>query len=96
MYGTIARMQLKPGAEEKMRALMKDFEDLKVPGFQSTTIFQSDRNPTEYYMAVVFDSRDAYMANADSPEQNRRYQQYRELLTTDPEWHDGEVVYRNG
>jgi len=46
-------------------------------------------------MAAVFESEDAYVANANSPEQHRRYQRYRELLSADPEWTDGEIVYTN-
>jgi len=30
--------------------------------------------------------------NADSPEQNTRYLEFRDLLEADPEWHDGEIV----
>jgi hypothetical protein len=32
-------------------------------------------------------------ANAASPEQHARYEQYRALLTAEPEWHDGEIVH---
>jgi hypothetical protein len=32
------------------------------------------------------------MANADSPEQHQRYLAFREILESDPEWQDGEIV----
>ena len=41
---------------------------------------------------VVFESREAYWANAQSPDQNQRYQEMRALMLADPEWHDGEIV----
>jgi hypothetical protein len=44
-------------------------------------------------MAVVFSSKEAYVKNAESPEQNSRYEAFMELLEGPPEWHDGEVVY---
>ena len=52
-----------------------------------------DGDPDEYYMAVIFDSREAYVRNAKSPEQNASYQRMIEFLEADPEWHDGEIVY---
>jgi hypothetical protein len=44
-------------------------------------------------LAVVFDSKEAYEANANSPEQHQRYLEYRDLLAADPEWHDGDIVH---
>jgi len=37
--------------------------------------------------------RETYHANAASPEQHARYLRLRALLTAEPEWHDGEVIY---
>ena len=93
MYGTVARMRLKPGAEARMKALMAEYDGTKVPGFKGEVVYRSDRDPNEYWLAVVFDGKEAYMANAGSPEQHQRYQQYRALLEADPEWHDGEVAF---
>lgn len=92
MYGTIARMQLKPGAEQQLQQVQQDIAAAKVPGFVAAYIYQTDADPAVHFMAVVFESRDAYWANARSPEQDARYRTMRELLTTDPEWHDGEIV----
>jgi antibiotic biosynthesis monooxygenase (ABM) superfamily enzyme len=93
MYGTVARLRLKPEAAGQLEQQLKEFEGLSVPGYVSTTIYRMDANSNEYYMAVVFDSRESYVANAEDPEQHQRYLQMRELLESDPEWHDGEVVY---
>jgi heme-degrading monooxygenase HmoA len=88
-------MTLKPGAEERMRSTVAEFERLKVPGFKGQLVYRSDSDPNELFLAVVFESKEAYQANARSPEQHQRYQGYRELLAVDPEWHDGEIVYAN-
>ena len=93
MYGTIARFHLKPGKEAELAELLQEFEEESIPGVISEYIYQMDDNPNEYYMAVIFEDKDQYMANADSPEQDARYQRLRELLEDDPEWHDGEIVY---
>jgi len=93
MYGTIARMRVKPGMAERMMALMEEYEDLGVPGYRGTYVYRMDGDSNEHYLVVLFDSKADYVANAQSPEQNERYLEYVELLDGEPEWHDGEVVY---
>jgi quinol monooxygenase YgiN len=93
MYGTIARMKLKPDSFEKLEQQMSAIQsELKAAGWHSTTVYRSDSDPNEAWLAVVFESKEAYHANAQSPEQGKRYEQMRALLEADPEWHDGEVV----
>jgi hypothetical protein len=41
---------------------------------------------------AVFASREAYRTNAQSPEQNERYQELRALLFAEPEWHYVEII----
>jgi antibiotic biosynthesis monooxygenase (ABM) superfamily enzyme len=92
MYGTIARMRLKPGAEERMRQLAEEYNRQNVPGYRGEIVYRLDGGSGEYLMAVLFDSKDDYVANANSPEQHQRYLEYRELLEAEPEWNDGEVI----
>lgn len=93
MYGTIARLRVKPGAEAQLEQLNKDFAALRIPGFMGQYVYKMDSSPNEYYLVVLFQSKDAYFANADSTEQDARYLKFRALLESDPEWHDGEIVY---
>jgi quinol monooxygenase YgiN len=93
MYGTIARFRLKAGMEDRLSKLMKEFEGATMPGALADYLYKSDENPNEYYMAVVFEDKASYMANADSPEQDARYREWLELLDGEPEWHDGGIVY---
>lgn len=88
MYGTIARMQAKPGALKALR----EMESRKPKGMLATYVFQMDQNPNELWMAVVFESKEAYRANADSPKQNSEFLNLMENLIKEPEWHDGEIV----
>lgn len=92
MYGTIARFHLKPGMDARLRDLEQEFQASPAPGEVVTYIYQMDADPSEYYMAVVFESKEAYHTNAQRPEQDVQYRRFRELLTADPEWHDGEIV----
>ena len=92
MYGTIARITVKPGSETHLAGLGEQYDQYRIPGHIATYVYRMDDNPSEYWLAVVFDSKESYRANAESPEQDARYQDLRALLTGDPEWHDGEVV----
>ncbi len=93
MYGTVARMKLKPGAGPEMQVLMKEYEGLSIPGYVNTYVFQMDNDPNELYLVAVFESREAYTANANDPAQNARFMKMMALLDGEPEWHDGGIVY---
>jgi len=93
MYGTIARMRLKPGMEKQLLEQFRIFVAAKVPGSVTVYCYRMDTNPNEYYMAAVFSSKEAYQANAESPEQDARYRWMLSLLDGEPEWHDGEIIY---
>lgn len=93
MYGTVARLQLKAGMEAKVKEELARYPGLKIPGFVSTMLYRTDRNANDCYLAVAFKDKDSYHANARDPKQDERYQRLRALLASDPEWHDGEIVW---
>ncbi len=93
MYGTVARVLIKRGMEQRLLELSREFEAAHVPRFIGEYVYRVDNEPDVYYMAAVFESREAYIANANDPAQHARYLQLRELLEDEPEWHDGEIVY---
>jgi heme-degrading monooxygenase HmoA len=93
MYGTVARLILKPGMQERFAQLGQEVGAMGIPGWVAEYVYQSDTNPEEYFMAAVFESKEAYQANAASPEQDAIYRRMRELLAADPEWHDGTIVF---
>ena len=90
MYGTIARVKIDPTKLEELKALGRRIG--VAPGQVARYVFQMDADPSELCLIAVFESREAYWANARSPEQNQRFQEMRELMLADPEWHDGEIV----
>jgi heme-degrading monooxygenase HmoA len=94
VYGTVARMKLKPGSEDKLMQSMEG-ADLGRVGHVATYVFKSDAEPNVHFVTTVFESKSAYKKFADSPEQGERFAQMRELLAADPEWHDGEVVHHD-
>ena len=95
MYGTVARLKVKPGMMDKLREVMSTEEMKGIPGLVSTSVYQMDADSNELYLAVAFESKGSYTQNADSPEQAQRYEQMVALLDAEPEWHDGEVIYRH-
>ena len=96
MYGTIGHLRIKPGMEGQFRQLLQEqaraFETGLVSGFVASYAYRMDADPNDYYVAAVFEGREAYWANAQSPEQDARYRQWLPLLEGEPEWHDGEIV----
>lgn len=96
MYGTVARMRLKPGMEPQMQALMREYESLNVPGHIATAVYKMDADLNEYYMSVVFKDKESYVKNAEDPAQDARFHKMMELLQSEPEWHDGELAYSMG
>jgi|SRR4051812_47550805 len=94
MYGTIARIKVKAGQDEAFRQLGESYSgEGAPPGMRFQQLYRSDGDPREFWLLAVFESKDAYVANAHSPEQHTRYTELRELLDADPEWHDVEQVF---
>ncbi|HET9111434.1 MAG TPA: antibiotic biosynthesis monooxygenase family protein [Ktedonobacterales bacterium] len=92
MYGTVARLRAKPGKEQELLGLLSGFGTLGVPGYRTSYMYRMDSDPSEFYLAVVFDSKETYRANAESPEQDKRYREMVALLEAAPEWHDGGIT----
>ena len=90
MYGTVARVRVKPGKEQEFLKMAD--EASSISGFAFNHTYKLDGGNNEYILVAGFESKDAYVKNANSPEQHQRYLQYRELLESDPEWNDGEIV----
>jgi hypothetical protein len=92
MYGTIARLHPRAGRLDELLALGESMRAAPMGGFRASYLFKPDRNPyfrETVFLIALFDDEDAYRANADSPEQDARYQVMRDLLDDDPEWMDG-------
>lgn len=93
MYGTVARLQVRSGREADLVSHLEQYRGGMARGFVASALYRADDGGS-HWLAVVFESKEAYETNADSPEQDARYQELRALLDADPEWHDGEVLQR--
>lgn len=95
MYGTVARIRPKAGSEKALLAMMDEWRKsrkAKVKGAIASYVYKLDRDPNTFVMAVVFQDKKTYHANADDPEQDKWYRKFRALLQADPVWEDGEIV----
>ncbi len=98
MYGTVARMRVKPGHMEQLQRLNQEWQEgrgRQVRGFVASYVLRPDNRPDELVLVAVFQDQESYRANAADPEQDRWYRQLREHLEADPEWTDGEVMLAN-
>jgi len=93
MYGTVARMYIKAGKETQFQQITQEVEGVRVPGEVAVYVYQMDRDSREFFMAAIFESKAAYFANANSPEQHERFMKLMQVLEAEPEWNDGEVVF---
>lgn len=90
MYGTIAKLKVKPGMVDQLDRFMDDHEP---EGMVGSYILQSDEKENELWLVALFEDKKSYVANAESPEQDKEYQVLRKMMTAEPEWHDGKVVF---
>ncbi|MEX2445948.1 MAG: antibiotic biosynthesis monooxygenase family protein [Dehalococcoidia bacterium] len=98
MFGTVAKLRVKPGAEALLLAQARTLRPDNTPGsprmrgWISTTVYRASRDPRELWMAVVFEDEESYRANAQLESQHQWYVRLRGCLETDPEWIDGDVL----
>lgn len=95
MYGTVARLKVKPGMEKELAAFGDQWGRERkgsVDGAVGGYVYRLDAGSGAYIMAVAFRDKESYRANAQSPEQDADYRRLRALLTEDPVWEDGEII----
>lgn len=91
MYGTVARMKVKPGELEQLQKVLAS--DVKADGEMAIYTYQLDADPNELIISVVFKDKKSYFDNADDPKTDEWFQAVRAHLEADPEWNDGEIIY---
>ncbi len=92
MYGTIARITVRKDRIREFLALGKEWDDRerkRAIGYVGAEILWEDKQEGRACLVVHFTSRESYLTNASSPEQDTFYQKLRSCLDTDPEWIDG-------
>jgi len=93
MYGTIAKMRVKAGMQGEFLRVTQFTESVPVPGVIGVYVYQMDADSLDYYMVVMFENKESYVANAQSPDQHQRFLQMMTVLDSEPEWHDGTIIF---
>jgi hypothetical protein len=89
MFGSVFRMQAKPGKKQELLAQFTSESGRTPPGMKAA--YALDAGGDEVWGVAVFADEKSYRDNASSPEQDAEYRKMRDLLAADPEWHDGTV-----
>ncbi len=95
MYGTMFRMQPKPGMEQAVLDLFKpDLHDRvsHIVGLRQSYLLKSASHPGELVCLAVFEDEEKYKRNSNDPQQDQWYRELRALLQADPDWNDGVVI----
>lgn len=96
MYGTIMKVKVAPETADELPELYDELYPTGElpPGAVAVFDFQLDDDPTVFFHIALFESREAYWANANSPEQHARFEKAVAFLQPlgEPEWNDGTVI----
>lgn len=95
MFGSVARVRVKVEQEAALHDLMDEGEqrDRSARGMVANFVLRSTDDPQELWAVAVFEDRESYFASANDPEQDKFFRRMREMMESDPEWHDGDVVF---
>ena len=93
MWGTIARMKVRPGVpEEYLFAQMRALNPDRGVGWVNSALYRSDEDPREFWLVAMFEDKESYRANAESSATHSVYLTFRACLEDDPEWHDVDEI----
>lgn len=89
MWGTIARMRVRPDVpEEYLLAQLRAYKMGRAEGFIGVDFLHSDADPRELWLVAMYEDKATYRANAESAAQHAIYLTLRACLEDEPEWHD--------
>ena len=91
MYGTIFNLKVKEGHERDLLELT-DQPAADIKGAVAWFLMKPDDKNADLVGVAVFESKEAYVANANSPEQHEEFTKWMEHLEAEPNWTDGEYI----
>ena len=91
MYGTIFSLNVKSGHEEALLKVLNDDATPKPKGMVAWFVMKPDEME-DWLGVAVFESKEAHLTNANSPEQHEAFLKFMEHLEEEPTWTDGTYV----
>ena len=94
MYGTIFNLRVKNGHERDLLEAM-DERNTEIKGTKGAVawfLMKPDDENADLVGVAVFESKEAYVANANSTEQHEEFTKWMEHLEAEPNWTDGEYI----
>ena len=91
MYGTIFSLNVKSGHEEALLKVLNDDATSKPKGMVAWFVMKPDEME-DWLGVAVFESKEAHLTNANSPEQHEAFLKFMEHLAKEPTWTDGTYV----
>ncbi len=89
MYGTIFSIKVKSGHEEN---LLETMGERKPEGMLAWFLMRPDDENTDLVGVAVFESKEAYITNANCSEQHEAFTRMMEHFDEEPTWTDGEYI----
>ena len=89
MYGTIFNLRPKPGRKDDLLQIL-DIDPRE--GMVAWFLMDPDDQSRDLIGVAIFESKEAHIANANSPEQNAMFTQIMDYLEAEPTWTDGSYV----
>lgn len=89
MYGTIFNISIREGHESALLEIM----DERVPkGMVAWFLMKPDDPNSDLIGVAVFESKESYVSNANSPDQHIAFTKMMSHLNSEPTWTDGEYI----
>ena len=89
MYGTIFNLRIKHGHQKDV---LDSLSDETPPGAIAWYVMEPDDRSKDLIGVAIFKSKEAYQANAESPEQHERFMKAMMYLEEEPQWTDGKYI----
>ena len=90
MYGTMGKVKVKKENQQKLVETMRGQQNANIEGFRAAWLMFPENREDEAVLVAIFENKEKYWANANDPEQDKRYQEFSQYFDSEPEWSDGE------
>ncbi len=94
MFATTGYLSAKPGMENELKEFIENFG--KSPEIVSIALFEIGDEKNDFVEYLLWKDKNAHDALTSTPEFSAVYQRLMDLLTKEPDWHSGEMVYTSG